>query len=195
MVTPEIFVLSGPNGAGKSTTARVLLPETLSIEQFVNADLIAQGLSPFAPQSSALEAGRLMLSRIHDFRSRGQSFAFETTLASRSYVTFLKEAQKGGCLVHLAYIWLSSVELAYSRVANRVQEGGHDVPGTTVERRFWRGLKNFFDLYQPFADTWALCDNSKEELSTVARGRKEREAEVFDVKKYATIKQQSAHGP
>lgn len=195
MAIPEIFVLSGPNGAGKSTTARVLLPETLSIEQFVNADLIAQGLSPFAHQSSALEAGRLMLSRIHDFRSRGQSFAFETTLASRSYVTFLKEAQLGGYLVHIAYIWMSSVELAHSRVANRVQEGGQDVPRATVERRFWRGLKNFFNLYQPLADTWALCNNSGEELSTIARGRKGVEAEVFEVKKYATIRRQTAHGP
>jgi len=195
MVAPEIFVLSGPNGAGKSTTARVLLPETLSIEQFVNADLIAQGLSPFAPQSSVLEAGRLMLRRIHDFRSRGQSFAFETTLASRSYVPFLMEAQQGGYLVHLAYIWLSSVQLAFSRVANRVQEGGHDVPRATVERRYWRGLQNLFTLYQPLADSWALCDNSGEELLTIARGRKGAEAEVFEVNKYATIKQQAAHGP
>ena len=195
MVTSEIFVLSGPNGAGQSTTARVLLPETLSIEQFVNADLIAQGLSPFAPKSSALDAGRLMLSRIRDFRSHGQSFAFETTLASRSYVTFLKEAQQGGYLVHLAYIWLSSVELALSRVANCVQEGGHDVAKATVERRLWRGLRNFFALYQRLADTRTLCDNSGEEPLYVARGRKGREAEVFDVKKYATIKQQAAHGP
>ena len=194
MATPEIFVLSGPNGAGKSTTARVLLPETLSIEQFVNADLIAQGLSPFAPQSSALEAGRLMLSRIHDFRSRGQSFAFETTLASRSYVTFLKEAQQGGYLVHIAYIRLSSVELAHSRVANRVQEGGHDVPRATVERRFWRGLQNFFTLYQPLADTWTLCDNSSVEPLVVAQGLKGAEVEVRDVNKYATIMRQAAHG-
>ena len=195
MIHREIFVLGGPNGAGKSTTARVLLPETLRIEQFVNADLIAQGLSPFAPQSSALDAGRLMLSRIHDFRTRSQSFAFETTLASRSYVTFLKEAQKVGYLVHLAYIWLSSVELALSRVANRVQEGGHDVPRATVERRYWRGLKNFFDLYRPLADTWTLCDNSGAEPLVVARGLKSAEVEVLDVNKYATIKRQAADGP
>lgn len=172
MATPEIFVLSGPNGAGKSTTATVLLPETLSIEQFVNADLIAQGLSPFAPQTSALEAGRLMLARIHDLRSRGQSFAFETTLASRSYVRFLQESQQAGYIVHIAYIWLSSVNLALFRVANRVAEGGHDVFPTTVERRFRRGLSNFFALYQPLADSWTLCDNSEKQLAIIAQGFK-----------------------
>lgn len=194
MFTPEIFVLSGPNGAGKSTTATVLLPETLSIEQFVNADLIAQGLYPFAPGTSALEAGRLMLSRIHELRSRRLSFAFETTLASRSYVPFLLEARQVGYLVHIAYIWLSSVNLALSRVANRVQEGGHDVPSETVERRFRRGLSNFFSLYQPLADTWTICDNSGEELAVVARGLKGAEVEVLNVNKYATIKRQAARG-
>ncbi len=170
MPTPEIFVLGGPNGAGKSTTATVLLPEALGIEQFVNADLIAHCLSPFAPQTSALEAGRLMLARIHELRSRGPSFAFETTLASRSYVRFLQESQQAGYVVHVAYIWLTSVELALRRVSIRVQQGDHDVPASTVERRYWRGLRNFFELYQPLADTWTLCDNSGDEIVIVARG-------------------------
>lgn len=194
MTPPEVFVLGGPNGAGKSTTATVLLPESLRIDQFVNADLIAQGLSPFAPQTSALEAGRLMLSRIHDLRSRRQSFAFETTLASRSYVRFLQDSQQAGYLVHIAYIWLSSVNLALRRVANRVAEGGHDVPAATVERRFWRGLSNFFSLYQPLADTWVLCDNSGKDLVVVALGVKGREAEAWDASKYATIKRQATRG-
>jgi len=191
MPLSEIFVLGGSNRAGKSTTATVLLPETLSIEQFVNADLIAKGLSPFAPQTSALEAGRLMLTRIHDLRSRGESFAFETTLASRSYVRFLEECQQAGYLVHVAYIWLSSVNLALHRVAVRVQQGGHDVPAETIERRYLRGLRNFFDLYLPLADAWTLCDNSGNELAIVAQACKGGEIEVRDVIKYATIKRQA----
>ena len=103
MTASEIFVLGGPNGAGKSTTATVLLPEALSIEQFVNADLIAQGISPFAPATGVIEAGRVMHRRVHDLRDRRQSFAFETTLASRSYVSFLADAQQVGFIVHLAF--------------------------------------------------------------------------------------------
>ncbi len=118
--TPEIIVVAGPNGAGKSTTAAVLLPENLRIDQFVNADLIALGLSPFAPERSAFSAGRIMLNRIHRLSEQGLSFAFETTLAGRSYVPFLREAKLAGYLVHLVYIWLSSVELAVARVAHRV---------------------------------------------------------------------------
>ncbi len=193
MPPPEIFVLGGPNGAGKTTTAKVLLPETLGIEQFVNADLIAQGLSPFAPQTSALEAGRLMLARIHELRSRGESFGFETTLASRSYVRFLQESQHAGYVVHIAYIWLSAVNLAIQRVGIRVQQGGHDVPVSTIERRYWRGLRNFFHLYQPLADTWTLCDNSGEGMVTVARGSRRGRIRVLDAGTYETIKLQTGH--
>jgi predicted ABC-type ATPase len=118
---PHIVVLAGPNGAGKSTIANVLLPETLNITQFVNADLIANGLSPFAPQSITLEAGRLMLKRIHELADRQESFAFETTLASRSYAHFLRDVQEKGYSVNLSFVWLNSVELALTRVADRVQ--------------------------------------------------------------------------
>lgn len=195
MTDPEIFVLSGPNGAGKSTTATVLLPETLSIEQFVNADLIAQGLSPFAPTSSALEAGRIMHRRIRELRDRRQSFAFETTLASRSYVRFLEDAQQSGFVVHLAFIWLSSPELALSRVAVRVQQGGHDVPAETVRRRYWRGLRNFLGLYLPLANTWTLCDNSSTELVVVARGSQDTEPTILDTERFDRIREQARHAP
>ena len=192
-MSPEIFVLGGPNGAGKSTTATVLLPERLSIDHFVNADLIAQGMSPFAPEKSAFLAGRLMLARIHQLRDRGDSFAFETTLATRSYVRFLRDARARGYIVHLVYIWLSSVDLAHSRIAARVQQGGHDVPAETVERRYWRGLRNFFDLYRPLADTWALCDNSGEELVVVARGRHGAAVTVFERDTLERIQRQASH--
>ena len=195
MPNPEIFVLSGPNGAGKSTTATVLLPDTLSIEQFVNADLIAQGSGPFSPVGDAVEAGRVMLGRIHQLRDRGESFALETTLASRSYVPFLRQAQEAGYLVHIAYIWLVSVDLALSRIALRVQQGGYDVPRETVERRYLRGLRNFFELHRPLANTWTLCDNSGEELVIVARSERDAEPEVLHQQKYDTIRRQSGHAP
>ena len=180
MNAPEIFVLSGPNGAGKSTTAAVLLPERLRIDQFVNADVIGLALSGSSPGGRALEAGRLMLDQIRELRDQGRSFAFETTLASRSYVSFLREAQHAGYIVHVIYVWLSSVELALSRVAARVDRGGHDVPRQAVETRYWRGLRNFVRLYQPLADTWTLCDNSAARLSIVAHGSRETEPDVFD---------------
>lgn len=183
----EIFVLSGPNGAGKSTTATALLPERLGVEQFVNADLIAQGLSPFAPERSAFEAGRLMLRRIRELRRRRESFAFETTLATRSYVPFLRNAQAAGYVVHVIYVWLSGVGLAQSRVTTRVRQGGHDVPAEVVERRYWRGMRNFFALYRPLANTWTLCDNSSDELVIVARGERDAEPTLFQPVTYARI--------
>lgn len=167
---PHIVVLAGPNGAGKSSAAKVILPESLSVPQFVNADLIAQGLSPFAPESMALEAGRLMLKRIHELTERGESFGFETTLASRSYARFLTDAQEKGYWVSLSFVWLNSVELALSRIADRVQQGGHNVPADVVRRRYPRAINNFFDLYRPLVDRWFLWDNSLDELSLVAEG-------------------------
>lgn len=191
----ELFVLSGPNGAGKSTTASVLLPEELGVRQFVNADLIAQGLSPFAADQSAIEAGRLMLRRIHDLRLRRESFAFETTLSGRIYAPFLREAQTEGYLVHIIYIWLSSVELARSRVEARVRQGGHGVPADVIERRYWRGIRNFARLYQPLADEWTLCDNSGEEPVVIAEGGQGVSPTVYDPAAYERIQREAADEP
>lgn len=184
----QIFVLSGPNGAGKTTVAAALLRERLRVDQFVNADLIASGLSPFAPDRMAFRAGRLMLQRIHELRRRGESFGFETTLATRSYVRFLSEARAGGYVVHLSYIWLSSVDLALSRIRARVAQGGHDVPAAIVERRYHRGIRNLFDLYLPLCDTWTIVDNSGDELMTVARGSRGEEATVVNARRWAAIR-------
>lgn len=173
-------------GRVSPATATVLLPEDLGVEQFVNADLIAAGLSPFAPERSAIQAGRLMLQRIRDLRRRHESFAFETTLAARNY------AQADGYLVHILFIWLSSVELACSRVAARVQQGGHNVSTEVVERRYRRGLKNFFRLYQPLANTWTLCDNSSEEPIIVARGGKGTEPTVYVPEVFKRVCQDAA---
>lgn len=186
--TPEIFVLGGPNGAGKSTAAKVLLPETLGVKQFVNADLIAQGLSPFAPESSALPAGRIMLQRMHQFVEERISFGFEATLAGRSHAAFLRQAQEKGYHVHVIYVWLKTAQLALRRVSDRVQRGGHDIPADVVVRRYGRGLKNLFDLYLPLANTWVLCDNSEERLVIIARGEKDGEIEILNPQTYHQIR-------
>jgi predicted ABC-type ATPase len=190
---PEIFVLSGPNGAGKSTTAMVLLPEELAVRQFVNADMIAAELSPFSPESSAFEAGRLMLQRIRSLRTLRRTFAFETTLATRSYVTFLRDAQLDGFVVHVIYVWLSSVALAQSRVAARVRQGGHHISPEIVERRYWRGLRNFFSLFVPLVNTWTLFDNSGDEVRMVARGAKDRSRVIYQATVYDIIVRSANH--
>lgn len=192
MAPPEIFVVGGPNGAGKSTIASAILPEGFQVERFVNADLIAQSLGPYSSESAAFRAGRMMLQRIRGLYSRRERFGFESTLASRTFAPFLRDAQESGYLVHIAYLWLSSVELALDRIHVRVLRGGHDVPEETVRRRYYRSVTNFFDLYQPLANTWLLCDNSRSELVEVARGRMETAPTILEPTTYATIERQLA---
>jgi predicted ABC-type ATPase len=153
-------VIAGPNGAGKSTTAPRLLQEALTVAECVNADPIALGLSAFRPQSVAMAAGRVMLARMRALARTRQDFAFETTLASRSFAPWLASLRVSGYHVHLAFLSLSGPDLAVARVAERVRQGGHDVPEPVVRRRFVTGLKNLFSLYQPLADTWQTFDNS-----------------------------------
>ena len=155
-----VVVLGGPNGAGKSTAAPRLLRGSLKVEEFVNADTLAQGLSAFRPQDVALEAGRITLARLDSLESQRKSFAFESTLASHALVRRLRRLKKRGYSVHVVYLWLPTVDLALARVAERVRTGGHDVPAETVRRRFDRGRRNFFTLYRPLADTWRLYDAS-----------------------------------
>jgi len=169
---PGVVALAGPNGAGKSTTGPPLLKETLGVTQFVNADLIAEGLAAFDPAGAAVTAGKIMLSRIKDLASSRTTFAFETTLAGRSYARWLLELIKQGYLFHIVFLWLPSPEFAVERVRDRVGRGGHAVPERTVRRRFHAGLKNFFSLYQPMANTWRIFDNSgAPPPSLVAAGR------------------------
>lgn len=158
---PHIVVLAGPNGAGKSTAAPRLLNELLGVAEFVNADIIAQGLSGFAPASAALMAGRILLQRLRHLSAQKRDFAFETTLASRTLAATLSQLRKeGGYQVHLIFLWLDSPELAVARVAKRVVSGGHDVAEDVIRRRYARGLKNFFALYRNTVDTWRFYDNS-----------------------------------
>jgi predicted ABC-type ATPase len=158
---PHVVVVAGPNGAGKSTAAPYLLRDALQVAEFVNADAIAAGLSAFRPASVAVAAGRIMLARMRDLASARADFAFETTLPSRSFAPWLCDLRGGGYRVHLLFLWLRSADLALVRVAERVRLGGHDVPAAVVRRRYRAGLRNFFQLYIPLADSWQLFDNSE----------------------------------
>jgi predicted ABC-type ATPase len=153
-------VIAGPNGAGKSTLAPYLLRDTFGLPEYVNADTLAQGLSAFNPESVAFEAGRIMLERLHILAQQNQSFAFETTLATRSYSRWLTQLKQQGYKIHILFLWLRSPELALYRIKERVQLGGHNVAEGAVRRRYFRGLRNFFQLYHPLADSWAIFDNS-----------------------------------
>jgi predicted ABC-type ATPase len=157
---PSVVLLAGPNGAGKSTAAPRILKDVVGIAEFVNADVIARGLSAFEPQRAALAAGRIMLARLRDLARQRIGFAFETTLASRTFAPWLVDLMQSGYQFHLVFLWLPSADMAVARVAARVQEGGHDVPEETIRRRYDAGLSNFFRLYQPMTTTWQLCDNS-----------------------------------
>ena len=144
---PKLFIIAGCNGAGKTTASYSILPEMLDCREFVNADEIAKGLSPFNPESVAIDAGRLMLQRMYDLLSMDEDFAFETTLASRSYVKFIEQAQSKGYFVSLLFFWLPTPEQAIERVATRVNEGGHNIPSDTIRRRYFSGIRNLMALY------------------------------------------------
>jgi len=159
---PVVIVIAGPNGAGKSTSAPAILRDTLGINVFVNADEIARGLSGFNPEGVAIQAGRIMLERLKDLATQRVSFAFETTLAAKSYARWIGDLKKVGYRFHLFFFWLPSAEMAVARVQDRVRSGGHDVPEVTIRRRYLAGLKNFFALYRPIADSWRVYDNSSE---------------------------------
>lgn len=155
-----MIVIAGSNGSGKSTAAPILLKDTVHIKDFVNADVIAQGLSAFQPEKAAIQAGRVMLDRIKALANERTNFAFETTLASRTFAGWIEKLKGQGYQFHLVFLWLRSVELAISRVADRVRMGGHSVPEETIRRRYVVGLNNFFNLYRPIADSWQMYDNS-----------------------------------
>jgi predicted ABC-type ATPase len=160
---PKLYIVAGANGAGKSTFARLFLPDYADCKEFVNADLIAAGLSPFNPESLALEAGRLMLARIETLGREKTDFGFETTLAGRSWLPLLARLRQAGYRLHLFFLWIPTSELAVSRVQERVRAGGHSIPEDVIRRRFGRGLRNFFRLYAPTVDAWVVFDNSGEE--------------------------------
>lgn len=166
---PELFVIAGPNGAGKTTFARTFLPRFAKCQEFVNADLIAGGLSPFAPGAAAIEAGRIMLRKIDELASQRHTFAFETTLSGRGYLALFKRLKTAGYKIHVIFLWLPRVELAIQRVQDRVRRGGHSVPEHDIRRRFDRGVSNLLTEYHVLADTWILFDNSGSYPQLIAR--------------------------
>jgi len=159
-VHPHLIVIAGPNGAGKSTTAPALLKGTLEVTEFVNADLIAQGLSGFQPEGAAFHAGRVMLERIHYLAKKRVDFAFETTLSSKTFAPWITDLRKTGYNFHLVFLWLPNDDFAVARVAERVRMGGHNVPEETIRRRYYSGLRNFFRLYQELTDKWRFYNNA-----------------------------------
>lgn len=159
MTKPTLYIIAGCNGAGKTTASYSVLPDLLQCREFVNADEIAKGLSPFNPESVAIEAGKLMLQRINVLLSQHKTFAIETTLATRSYASTIIRAQSEGYCVVLLFFWLASPEMAIERVAKRVKEGGHNIPTETIVRRYWLGLQNFFNIFAPLVDSWMFFDN------------------------------------
>jgi predicted ABC-type ATPase len=162
-MSKRILIIAGPNGAGKTTFAQEYLPNEAALPAFINADLIAAGLSPFNPAAVAVRAGRLMLAEIDDHVRRGESFAFETTLSGRGYVRRIEQWKRAGYRVELIFLSLPTPELAIKRVAVRVAQGGHDVSEETIRRRFRSGLRNFELLYKALADSWFLYDNRGDE--------------------------------
>jgi predicted ABC-type ATPase len=172
-MSKKIIIIAGPNGAGKTTFARSFLPEEAQCTRFINADLIAAGLSPFAPEAEALKAGRLMLEEIAGCVRRGESFAFETTLAGFSYLARIRQWRAQGYHVSLFFLCLPDAETAIARVAERVRQGGHDIPAEVIRRRFTAGLRNLENTYKSAVDTWAKYDNVGERPTLLEWGENE----------------------
>lgn len=189
---PRLFIISGCNGAGKTTASYTLLPEMLECSQYVNSDEFAKGLSPFDPGSVAVQASRLMLLRIRYLLKRKEDFCIETTLATRSLLKMVSDAQAEGYVVTLLYFWLNSPDLAVERVKARVAAGGHIIPEETVRRRYRVGLKYFFRDYAPVCDRWILADNSKVPFRVIAEGYKDDVTVIKDHEVYGLIRKSAS---
>ncbi|MGE0446487.1 MAG: zeta toxin family protein [Vicinamibacterales bacterium] len=186
---PSVVILAGPNGAGKSTVAPELLQGELAIDDFVNADVIALGLSAFNPEGAAVSAGRIMLTRVRELASRRANFAFETTLSSRSFKPWIEKIRASGYEVHLFFLWLPSPELAVERVADRVRSGGHDVPPETIRRRYRAGLHNLFRLYLPIVSSGAIYDCSGPRSVLVAERLESSSASIYDQGRWTAVQE------
>lgn len=188
MGRPQCVVIAGPNGAGKTSAAPNLLHDTVGIDAFVNADVIAQGLAGFDPESAAFEAGRVMLRRIRELAEARADFAIESTLSGRSAANFLKRLLGVGYDVHVLYLWLPSPEFSVVRVRQRVQAGGHDVPEVVIRRRFLKSLRNFDAIYRRLATVWRLYDGSADgELIEIASGGADEPTNIVDQTKWNAL--------
>jgi len=184
---PVAIVLAGINGAGKTTASQGLLADQLAVMAFVNADTIARGLNAFAPETAALQAGRIVLTRLRELANDRSDFAFETTLAGRTYLPFLRSLRQDGYVVELYYFWLDSADLAVQRVRARVRRGGHHIPEATIRQRYGRSIHNFWSNYRHEADSWFVYDNSEDQPVLVAAGTRGDAAEVADPARWQTF--------
>ncbi len=189
----NLYIIAGCNGAGKTTASFTILPEIIECKEFVNADEIAKGLSPFQPETVSFEAGRIMLNRINDLLEAGDSFAFETTLSTRSYKQKIEQAKLKGYTITLLFFWLENAELAKERVKTRVLEGGHNIEPDIIERRYYRGLKNLFDIYLPIVDGAFLFDNSLGKHELIAQQTIGNKFEVINQLTFSNIKNYYDH--
>ena len=185
---PRLYIISGCNGAGKTTASYSLLPEMLDCKEFVNSDEFAKGLSPFDPSKASIQASRFMLMKIRYLLKRQQDFAVETTLATRTLLKIVKQAQAAGYTVTLLYFWLRSPELAIERVKARVEAGGHNIPEETIRRRYQVGIYYFFNYYAPVCERWILADNSQIPFRVIAEGSKDEVINIRDKEIYEKIK-------
>lgn len=188
MVDKNLYVIAGCNGAGKTTASFTILPEIIHCKEFVNADEIAKGLSPFQPEKVAFESGRIMLHRIDELLQNGESFAFETTLSTRSYKGKLLKAKEKGYTVTLLFFWLKNIELAKERVNVRVSEGGHNIPPDVIARRYKTGLRNLFEIYLDVVDGALIFDNSEGKHELLAIKTYLRDIDVLDSVKFEELK-------
>jgi predicted ABC-type ATPase len=187
---PNLYIIAGCNGAGKTTASFTILPEMLNCKEFVNPDEIARGLSPFQPEHVAIEAGKIMLKRIHELIKSKIDFAFETTLSARHYKNLINEAHKMGYFVTLVFFWLNGMDLAIQRVKMRVSQGGHDIPEDTIKKRYHSGIKNLINLYIPVCDYWVIINNSLKPRQVVAHGEFSNVTEINEPEIWNEIKRQ-----
>ena len=185
---PKLYIIAGCNGAGKTTASFTILPEILGCKEFINADEIAKGLSPFQPESVAVQAGRIMLTRMDELLQKGETFAFETTLATKSYKQKIEWAQANDYEVTLLFFWLDSPNIAKERVAQRVAEGGHNIPLETIERRYYNGIANLFTIYIDMVDICYIFDNSEGERTPIAKKYKGGKEIIYNADLYNQMK-------
>ena len=185
---PKLYIIAGCNGAGKTTASFTILPEVLGCKEFINADEIAKGLSPFQPESVAMQAGRIMLARMDELLQKGETFAFESTLATKSYKQKIEWAQANGYEVTLLFFWLDSPNMAKKRVAQRVAEGGHSIPSETIERRYHNGITNLFAIYINMVDICYIFDNSEGRKELIAQKEKHKGIIIYNNDKFNLMK-------
>ena len=190
----KLYIIAGCNGAGKTTASFTILPEILGCKEFINADEIAKGLSPFQPESVAMQAGRIMLARMDELLQKGETFAFETTLATKSYKQKIEWAQANGYEVTLLFFWLDSPNIAKERVAQRVAEGGHNIPLETIERRYYNGIANLFTIYINMVDICYIFDNSEGRKELIAQKERHKDIVIYNNDKFNLIKNNDERG-